>query len=152
MSLFGDPRIPWLGWDPCWGLWHLMYAMRCYCSILIWAPYWADLWQPLWWTLHMEYTELQEPKKSQFGQPWLLQRAAITCLCSLQPVFCLFPWPLWFLVMCIPLLLVIGHLCVRECADPSKCLSYLIKVFVLLALTFRWLDWTGLTLCVSGCA
>ena len=65
-------------------------------------------------------------------------------LCNLQPVFSCSAWPFWFLIMCIPLFLVIGQVCVWECADPSKCLSYLIKVFVLLAPTCWWLG-LGLT-------
>ena len=122
-------------------------AMRSYCSVLIWAPYWVDFWQPLSWTLSVKCTELQGSRKSQFGTPWLLQRAAITlapAVCNLFFADVLDPFDL--LIMCIPLFLVIGQVCVWECADPSKCLSYLIKVFVLLAPTFCWLDWTGLTL------
>ena len=51
---------------------------RCYCSVQICAPYWADFWQPLWWTFSLKSVKLQEARKSQFGTPWLLQRAAIT--------------------------------------------------------------------------
>ena len=71
---------------------------------------------------------------------------------SLQPVFPWCAWLFWPWIMCIPLFLVTGQVCVWECDDPSKCLSYLIEVFVLLAPTFCWLDWTGLTLrCVCLC-
>ena len=66
--------------------------------------------------------------------------------CSLQPVPCYWTWPLLVYGHVHSTFLVIGHLCVWECADPSKYLSYLIRVFVLLAPTFVDLTWTGLTL------
>ena len=53
-------------------------ALLCYCSVQIWASYWVDFVQLLWWTFIVNFTELQEHLKSLFGQPWLLQRAAIT--------------------------------------------------------------------------
>ena len=59
----------------------------------------------------MGYTELQESKKSQFGQPSLLQRAAITLVsaaCNL--FFPAVPDPL-LLVIYIPIHLVIGKVC-----------------------------------------
>ena len=71
-------------------------------------------------------------------------------LCSLQLVLSWCAWLFWPWIMCIPLFLVTGQVCVWECDDPSKCLSYLIEVFVLLAPTFclSWLDWLDLALCV----
>lgn len=71
-------------------------------------------------------------------------------VCSLQPVPCYWSWPLLIHGHVHPTSLVIGHLCVRECADPSKCLSYFDKGVCASSTYFCWLDldWLDLALWV----
>ena len=130
--------------------WHLSCA-RC-DAVLMQRP---DLGPLLSWSLATIVMDLA------YGVHWVARTQKMTLwtifdyctnlgLCRLQPVPCYWTWPLLFYDHVHSPSLVIGHSCVRECADPSKCLSYLIKVFVLLAPTFCWLDldWLDLALWV----
>ena len=133
---------------------------RCYCSVQSWALLLqrAELGPLLSWfvatTVMDLLCEVYWVARKQKITIWNTLIIAARCnnlgLCSLQPVFSWCAWPFWLLTMYIPLFLVIGQVCVWECDDPSKCLSYLIEVFVLLAPTFclSWLDWLDLALCV----
>ena len=138
--LVADLSLPCHCIDPSWGFWHFKYevddlchmpdALPCKLQRLDLDPFLSWTWATVVMDLpYGVYWGTRTQKILIWTTSTIAARCNNLCLCSLQFDFFLFVWPsFWHLVMYRPVHLVIGHVCVVDYADPSRCLSYLIKV------------------------